>query len=271
MSISGIFGITEPAIYGVTLPRKKYFIISCIGGAVGGALVALFGVKLFIFGGLGVFEYPCFIDPATNDVSGMYNGMIVSAISFALGFGMTFPIYKDEEPKAAAAKESAPAPAEEAPAEVVLQNEVLTSPLTGNIVPLPNVPDEVFASGVMGKGIAVEPTVGKVFAPADAEVTTMFPTGHAIGLKTNKGAEILIHVGMDTVKLDGKGFKTHVAQGDRVKKGQLLIEFDIDFIKKNNLPVITPVLVTNTAAYQKVEPVDGKTIKNGEKLISTVI
>ena len=123
----------------------------------------------------------------------------------------------------------------------------------------------------MGNGIAVEPTEGKVFAPADAEVTTLFPTGHAIGLKTNKGTEILIHIGMDTVRLDGKGFKTHVQQGDRGKQGQLMIEFDIDFIKKNNLPTITPVLVTNTAAYREVVTVDGKTIKNGEKLISTVV
>lgn len=94
--LSGIFGVTEPAIYGVTLPRKKFFAISCIGGAIDGALIAFFGVKLFIFGGLGVFQYPCFIDPSTNDLSGMYNGMIVSAIAFAVGFGLTFPICKDD-------------------------------------------------------------------------------------------------------------------------------------------------------------------------------
>ena len=224
--ISGIFGVTEPAIYGVTLPRKKYFIISCIGGAIGGALVALFGVKLFIFGGLGVFEYPCFIDPATNDVSGMYNGMIVSAISFIAGFAMTFPIYKDEV--VAATSAPAPEPVEEV---IELKSEVLQSPLTGELVNLTDVPDEVFASGVMGKGIAVNPSEGKVFAPANCEVTTLFPTGHAIGLKTSNGTEILIHIGMDTVKMNGEGFKTHVVQGDKVKAGQLLIEFDIEKIK----------------------------------------
>ena len=272
--LSGIFGVTEPAIYGVTLPRKKFFIISCIGAAIGGALIGVLGVKLYIFGGLGVFQYPCFIDPATNDLSGMYNGMIVSAVSFIAGFAMAFPLYKDEAP--------APAAATSAPVEKVelvekfetattIQRDILVSPLTGELVALPDVPDEVFASGMLGKGIAINPSVGKVFAPADAEVTTLFPTGHAIGLKTAKGAEMLIHIGMDTVKMNGDGFKTHVAQGDNVKKGQLLIEFDIDKIKKAGYPVITPVLVTNADAYKDIVPVEGKTISNGENLISVVV
>ncbi len=269
--LSGIFGVTEPAIYGVTLPRKKFFIISCIGAAIGGALIGVFGVKLYIFGGLGVFQYPCFIDPATNDLSGMYNGMIVSAVSFIVGFAMAFPLYKDEAPAPAPAA-AAPAPAPATISEpVTIQRDILVSPLTGELVALPDVPDAVFASGMLGKGIAVNPSVGKVFAPADAEVTTLFPTGHAIGLKTAKGAEMLIHIGMDTVKMNGDGFKAHVAQGDRVKKGQLLIEFDIDKIKKAGYPVITPVLVTNADAYKDIVPVTGKTISNGENLISVVV
>lgn len=270
---SGIFGVTEPAIYGVTLPRKKFFIISCIGAAVGGALIALLDVKLYIFGGLGVFQYPCFINPATNDVSGMYNGMIVSAVSFAVGLALTLPLYKDEAVAApAAAPSPAPAPAATpAPVEVELKGEELASPLTGNVVALADVPDQVFASGMMGKGAAVEPTVGKVFAPADAEVTTLFPTGHAIGLKTNSGAEILIHIGMDTVQMNGDGFTPHVAQGDRVKKGQLLIEFDIEKIKAAGYPVITPVLVTNSDAFASITPTDAATINNGDKIITTAL
>ena len=152
-----------------------------------------------------------------------------------------------------------------------LKGIALPAFISGNVVALKDVPDEVFASGVMGKGIAVEPTVGKVFAPSDAEVTTLFPTGHAIGLKTSKGTEILIHVGMDTVKLNGKGFKTHVAQGDKVKKGQLLIDFDINFIKKNNLPIITPVLVANSASYKEVVTTNSPTVNHGDSLISTVV
>ena len=273
--LSGIFGVTEPAIYGVTLPRKKFFIMSCIGGAIGGALVALLGVKLFIFGGLGVFQYPCFIDPSTNDVSGMYNGMIVSAVAFIAGFAMAFPVYKDEAPAAAAAAGGHTEKVElvetantEAP---TVKREILQSPMTGELVALPDVPDPVFASGALGKGIAINPAVGKVFAPADAEVTTLFPTGHAIGLKTDNGAELLIHIGMDTVKMEGRGFKTHVNQGDRVTKGQLLIEFNIDLIQKEGYPVITPMLVTNSASYTDIVTVEGKTITNGESIITTVI
>ncbi len=273
--LSGIFGVTEPAIYGVTLPRKKFFIMSCIGGAIGGALVALLGVKLFIFGGLGVFQYPCFIDPATNDVSGMYNGMIVSAVAFAAGFAMAFPTYKDDVPAVEAVETAETTTANDVS---VAQNEsqgvereILKSPLTGGLVALPDVPDEVFASGLLGKGIAVNPTVGQVVAPADGEVTTLFPTGHAIGIKTSKGAEILIHIGMDTVKMNGDGFKTHVQQGDKIKQGQLLIEFDIDKIKKAGYPVITPVLVTNHGEYKDIVTADGANISQGDNLITAAL
>ena len=274
--LSGIFGVTEPAIYGVTLPRKKFFIMSCIGGAIGGALVAILGVKLYIFGGLGVFQYPCFIDPVTNDVSGMYSGMIVSAVAFAAGFAMAFPLYKDEAPKVVATDETTTASdialsvaQNETP---TIKREILQSPITGDVVNLSDVPDEVFSSGVLGKGVAVNPAVGKVFAPADAEVTTLFPTGHAIGMKTSNGAELLIHIGMDTVKMNGDGFKTHVQQGDKVKQGQLLIEFDIEKIKQAGYPVITPVVVTNYGDYRDIVPTEGgKKIDKGENIISTIV
>lgn len=273
--LSGIFGVTEPAIYGVTLPRKKFFIMSCIGGAIGGALVALLGVKLFIFGGLGVFQYPCFIDPATNDVSGMYNGMIVSAVAFAAGFAMAFPTYKDaiavETADATTTINDIALSVAQNETKVEIKREILKSPLTGKLVALPDVPDEVFASGLLGKGIAVNPSVGKVVAPADGEVTTLFPTGHAIGIKTNNGAEILIHIGMDTVKMNGDGFKTHVQQGDRIKQGQLLIEFDIDKIKKAGYPVITPVLVTNHDSYKDIVTANGENISQGENLMTAAV
>ena len=272
--VSGIFGVTEPAIYGVTLPRKKYFILSCIISAVAGAFIALLGIKFYIFGGMGIFAYPCFIDPATNDVGGMYGMMVITAASFAAGLIITLMLYKDEAVAAPAAAAPTPAPApaaEEAPAEVELKGEELVSPLTGNIVALPDVPDPVFSSGVMGNGVAVEPTIGKVFAPADAEVTTMFPTGHAVGLKTPSGAELLIHIGMDTVQMNGDGFSPKVAQGDRVKKGQLLIEFDIAKIKAAGYPIITPVLVTNSASFASVTPTTAATIKNGDKIITTAV
>ncbi len=280
-AVSGVFGVTEPAIYGVTLPRKKYFILSCIIASVAGGAIALLSVKQYIFGGMGIFSYPSYINPATNDVSGMYYTMLITAAATAAGIIITYILYSDAEfakapaPAAAgggsASATSAPAATESAPEEKVLENETLKSPLTGNLVKMPDIPDPVFSSGAMGQGIAVEPTEGKVFAPADAEVTTLFPTGHAIGLLTSKGTEILIHIGMDTVEMDGKGFTVHVAQGDKVKQGQLLIDFDIDEIKKAGHPIVTPVIVTNTASYKEVNPVEGTKIKNGDDLISTVV
>ena len=265
--ISGVFGVTEPAIYGVTLPRKKYFAISCVGAAVGGALIAFFDVRLYIFGGLGIFGYPCFIDPATGNLAGMYNGMIASAVSFIVGFVLTFPIYRDQKVEAGESELSVTTADEETKS---VQREILTAPVTGKVVPLANVPDEAFSAGVLGKGIAIEPSVGRVVAPADATVTTLFPTGHAIGLITDKGAEILIHIGMDTVKLEGKYFKAHVKQGDKVKKGQLLIEFDVEKIKEAGYPIVTPVLVTNTASYLDVVPTEAGSIEEKENLITVV-
>ena len=139
------------------------------------------------------------------------------------------------------------------------------------MVALSDVPDEVFASGVPGKGVVINPAEGKFFVLADAEVTTLFPTGHAIGMKTANGAEILIHIGMDTVKMNGEGFKTHVAQGDKVKQGQLLIEFDVAKIKQSGYPVITPVVVTNFNDYRDIIPTESKNVQHGENLISTFV
>ncbi len=265
--ISGIFGVTEPCIYGVTLPRKKYFAISCVGAGIGGALIAFFGVKLFVFGGLGIFGYPTFIDTATGNMSGMYGGMIASAVSFAFGLIVTLVVYRDAKKVEAAPEVATP---ELAPVAGT-KGEILTSPLVGKIVPLEDVPDEAFAAGVLGRGIAIDPSEGSVVAPADGTVMTLFPTGHAVGLITESGAELLIHIGMDTVSMEGKGFKTLVKQGDHVKKGQKLIEFDIDAIHAAGHPAITPVLVTNAAVYTDIVPTTAQEIKQGENLITVVV
>ena len=263
--ISGVFGVTEPAIYGVTLPRKKYFVLSCVAAGVGGALVAFFEIHIYMYGGLGIFEYPCFVDPATGDLTGMYNGMIVSLVSFVLGFLLAFPVYRDEVKEATSLAVTTTDEKTNA-----VQREILAAPVAGKVVPLANVPDEAFSAGILGKGIAIEPSVGRVVAPADATVTTLFPTGHAIGLITDKGAEILIHIGMDTVKLEGKYFHAHVQQGEKVKKGQLLIEFEPEKIKEAGYPVVTPVLVPNTASYLDIVPTEAGTIAENENLITVV-
>ena len=272
---SGIFGVTEPCIYGVTLPRKKYFLISCIGGGVGGAAMTALSVRLYTYGSLGIFGYPPFINLQTGDMSGMYGGMIASALAFATGFLITFSMYRDKEgSKEQKAAETAPAKAETI--ETVEENkengkgEVLAAPLTGQVVPLSEVPDEAFAAGILGKGLAINPTEGLVKAPADATVATLFPTGHAVGLITDKGVEMLIHIGMDTVQMEGRGFEALVKQGDKVKKGQPLIRFDIEKIKQEGHPVITPVLVTNPTNYTDIVPTVKEQIQAGENLLSVI-
>ena len=135
------------------------------------------------------------------------------------------------------------------------------------MVALEDTPDAVFASGAMGQGIAIEPSVGEVVAPADGVIRLLFPTNHAIGLATDDGADILIHVGMDTVALEGEGFMAHVTQGSKVKAGQLLLSFDIDTIKKAGYPVTTPIIVTNTADYKTVEALAGGDVKLGDDLL----
>ena len=144
------------------------------------------------------------------------------------------------------------------------------APCKGEVVALSDVKDEVFSSGAMGKGIAIKPAEGKFYAPCDGTISVFFPTGHAIGLQADNGAEVLIHVGMDTVNLNGKGFTPKAKAGDKVKKGQLLLEVDLSEVEKANLSTITPVIITNTADMKDVVPTDAKTAKVGDKLITVV-
>lgn len=244
--ISGMFGVTEPAIYGITLPKKKPFIMSCIAGAVGGGFIGLMGAKSYQMGGLGVFGLPSYIGEGT-----LYSMIIVaigSVIAMAAAFILVFITYKDDEP---VKKETAEIPAAD---DAAVTGGTIVSPMVGEAIELSKVEDEVFASGALGQGLAIVPEKGEVYAPCDGEITTFFPTGHAIGLQADNGAELLIHVGMDTVKLEGKGFEPMAKQGDKVKKGQLLLKFDMDFIKKEGYTVVTPIIVSNTDDFTDVIP-----------------
>lgn len=279
--ISGLFGVTEPAIYGISLPLKKPFIISCIGGALGGAALALIDTRSYIIGGLGVFGYTNFLDPAQ---SGLQNLLLIIAISVAglifgavvtylVGFGTLFgesEVATDQgiETKNASTNEGAIV---QANGESYVEKEVIESPVTGKVLPLSEVKDEAFSSGAMGKGLAIEPTEGKVISPVKGEVTALFPTGHAIGITSDEGVELLIHVGMDTVQLDGEGFTTHVEVGDKIEVGQTLIEFDIELIKKAGYPVTTPVLITNADQYLDLLTTDEKSISANDYLMTVVI
>lgn len=244
-AISGIFGVTEPAIYGITLPRKKPFIISCIAAGIAGGYYGLFNLKEYIIGGMGIFEFPSFINPETNSFHDIYVAAIGVVIAMVIAFVLTMLTYKDEEP----AQESKEENVDNKPAKELMNKESIIAPIQGQVKPLSEVQDPAFSQGILGKGLAIDPEKGEVIAPADGTVTTLFPTYHAIGITTDNGMEILIHVGMDTVKLNGKHFKPLVAQGDTVKQGQKLLEFDMEAIKNEGYPVLTPVIITNTPDY----------------------
>ncbi|WP_066320317.1 beta-glucoside-specific PTS transporter subunit IIABC [Bacillus sp. FJAT-29814] len=263
--ISGLFGVTEPAIYGITLPKKKPFIISCIAAAVGGAIAAIFNSKNYILGGLGIFGFPNFISPKEGITMGLWGAVIAVIVAFILGFVLTylFGLGKETttEPSAPEKKK-----ADQNPAGATGKKEVIASPFNGEVKPLAEIKDAAFASGALGKGVAIEPSEGKLFSPVSGTVSALFPTNHAIGITTDDGAEILIHIGMDTVQLEGKHFSAHTTQGVRVEKGQLLIEFNIAGIKAAGYPVTTPVVVTNHTQYEIV-PGCENAVKVGDILL----
>ena len=262
--ISGIFGITEPAIYGVTLPRKKPFILSCIGGAVTGGVVGFFGCKVYSAGATGVFALPSYINPAGID-SSLYGMAIAMVVGLVVGFALMF-FFGKLDPEDLRNDDEVATTVEKS----IMKEEILTSPIKGTVKPLSEVKDEAFASGLLGKGIAIEPKEGKVIAPADGTLTTLFPTLHALGITTDSGAELLIHVGMDTVKLEGKHFKVRVKQGDKIKKGDVLLEFDINAIKKAGYSLETPVIITNFDKYLDIIETSKNTVEHGENLITVI-
>lgn len=255
--ISGIFGVTEPAIYGVTLPNGKQFILTCVGAGVIGGLSVLLGVSQFTMGGMGVFALPAMIDPA-NGSGSIISAVIVAVAAIVIGFIIAFVTYKDKKEAVIENKEE----------KLVKGREVICSPLNGNVLPLSEAKDDAFAQGLLGNGVAIDPADGKVVSPVDGTVMTLFPTKHAIGLVSDNGAEILIHLGMDTVKLDGKYFEAHVKQGDKVKKGDVLVTCDVEDIKAEGYSMITPVIVTNTADYLDVVEMASGTVKAGDDIIS---
>lgn len=273
--ISGIFGVTEPAIYGVTLPRKKPFILSCTAAGVGGGLIGFFGTRMYMMGG---FSIPATIGPKGGVDMSVYGLMIAMAVSFVLGFVLQIVLGKKsvdadyDEKQAKAVQEvanQADVIAKAAPASNTDLNvsTELVSPLDGELLPLSEVKDEVFSSGAMGEGVAIEPSQGVLHAPDDGRVVMTFPTGHAIGMKTKDGAEILMHIGMDTVNLQGKGFETLVDKGDEVKAGDELVNFDIDEIHSAGYIVTTPIVVTNSKDYEKVSVVRQGEVKVGQEIL----
>lgn len=267
--ISGIFGVTEPAIYGITLPKKKPFWVSCVVGGVTGAIAMALGMQGYQMGGLGIFRYTSSISPE-GDIKFAIYAMILDACAFVAGFTLAYAVgFNDDEPTIKMSKEEAKLAAT-GQSKKLSKGEVF-SPIEGKVLPLSEAKDGVFSDGIMGKGVVIEPTSGEVIAPFDGTVMTLFPTNHAIGLISETGAEVLIHIGIDTVQLEGKGFEAFVKQGDTVKKGQKLIQFDIDTITSEGYNTQVPIIITNTPEFADIIPISQPTVKRNDLLITTVV
>ena len=263
-ALSAFLGITEPAIFGVNLRFRKPFFLSLIAGAIGGGLASILGLAGT---GNGITIIPGTMLYVGNGQLIQY--LLMVAVSFVLGFALTYMFgYEDEEEVATeVATERLVQEETTGNLPVAPQNETIQTPIVGDVVALENVNDPVFSSGAMGQGIAVKPSQGVVYAPADAEVSIAFATGHAYGLKTTNGAEILIHVGIDTVTMNGEGFEQKVSQGDKVKAGDVLGTFDSSKIAAAGLDDTTMVIVTNTADYASVTPVASGSVVKGDAII----
>lgn len=255
--VSGLAGVTEPAIYGITLPKKKPFMITCFISAITGAVIAAAGARYYIVPGMGVFGYTAFMNTQTQDITGMLWAIGTSILALAGGFVAVYLTYKEKEEK-----KTTPQLKSDASMEIV-------SPMNGKAIALEDVEDEVFKGGSLGQGAALIPTEGKLYAPIDGTIAMVFPTGHAIGIKTMDGLEILMHVGMNTVELNGEGFHAKVKPGDHVVHGDLLLEFDIEEIQAAGYSVVTPIVITNSDNYHEVQTdISGGSIHVGDKLIT---
>lgn len=260
-AITGLFGITEPAIYGVNLRLKKPMICGCVAGAAGGAIAGGFRAVSWGYNMPGIATLPAYFKAGHMS---QFIGLVLSiVVSFVLGLVLTYLVgFKEEITESEAADNTEAVEGKEQRKTAIAEDLVTESlklgcPVKGNVIPVRRVKDQVFASEMMGPGIGILPQDGRVYAPFDAVAEVVFPTGHAIGFRTEAGLEALIHIGIDTVKLEGKGFTTHIKQGDLVKQGQLLAEFDLDFIKQEGYDPTVILIITDMGSYGGVEIASG--------------
>lgn len=251
--ISGIFGVTEPGIYGILLPLKKPFIISCIAGGIGGAFYGFCNFRKFSMGGMGIFEFPAMMEPDGSwgnllvAGSGVLLTMLVAVILMLL-----FYKEKDCDESNRAIIDTDKDAASMKNETTLLEDIAVWSPVKGEVLELQQVEDAAFSAGILGKGCAIVPTEGEIYAPVDGVLTTLFPTKHALGITSDDGVEVLIHIGLNTVQLNGEGFTAHVQQGARVSRGQHLLSFDLADVKSKGYCLQTPVIITNTKDYLEI-------------------
>ncbi|SER93334.1 PTS system beta-glucoside-specific IIA component, Glc family /PTS system beta-glucoside-specific IIB component, Glc family /PTS system beta-glucoside-specific IIC component, Glc family [Gracilibacillus ureilyticus] len=239
--ITGMFGVTEPAMYGVNLRLKKPFIAAMIGSAAGSAFMMIFDAKAYFYGKTGIQGIPMFIGET------FIYAILGSIISIVVAIGITLLLRFDQTIIEQGTEEKG-----KEKTEVEVRPTTVFSPMKGIVKPVEEVDDITFSSKIMGEGIAIEPTQGRVVSPVNGTVTSLFNTNHAIGLTSDTGVELLVHVGLDTVKLGGEFFESHVKQGDEVSVGDLLIEFDLETIKTEGYDIITPIIVTNSKEFTDV-------------------
>lgn len=257
--ITGLMGITEPALYGLNVPKKYPLIAGCIGGAAGGLFAGITATRRFATGSSGLPAVVMYI--GDNSMRYFYQILIALVITITVSTIATVILFKRYEGKDKAEKKVESE-------QIILNDDVtITSPADGRVIPLSQVDDEVFSTGLLGKGVGIEPTDNQIVAPFDGVISTLFPTKHAIGITSTSGTEVLIHIGIETVELEGKYFDAHVKQGDHVKRGQLLVTVDFEKIKEAGYNTQIPVVITNSNDYENVEPVDISSIHINDLLM----
>lgn len=271
-SLSAFMGITEPAIFGVNLRFFKPFIAGCIGGGCGALYASLVHLGAKGTGVTGIFGILlCLNQPLQY--------LIEMVIAVGVAFVISFLIYKDAEPKAATetaavenieTADAVTTDATTADTTAEIAEETLTSPVNGTQIPLSEVADEIFASEMLGTTVAVEPADGKIVAPCDGEVSNIFETGHAVCITTESGGELLIHIGIDTVKMDGKGFTKKVSDGDKVHAGDILVEADLEEIKNAGYQTTTMMILTNTDEFGNVTKAEPAEVKTTSKVMTLI-
>ncbi|MGF2055546.1 beta-glucoside-specific PTS transporter subunit IIABC [Vagococcus fluvialis] len=255
--VSGIFCIIEPAIYGFSLPVKKRFIFSMIGGAVGSFILAISATKMYAFA-FGILGFVSFINPENGSLSGLYIAIFASIVTMIVSFCLTYFTFKEEEDVVDSTK------------KILVKTEAIYSPVEGEVLPITMASDQSFALEMMGKGVVIKPKNGKITSPINGVIKTIFPGGHAIGIESPSGVEVLIHIGIDTVELKGEGFEILANVDDEVVVGQELVNVNLALLSELNVKDEVMVVITNTPEFLDVIPEEAVMIKKGKKIITVI-